>query len=110
MLRNRILSCFERAAIEVDPELRGAWLTIAIVGGGPTGVEYAGALMELIHGSLDRDFPDLDLRQVRVVLLEAFDHLLDGMPKKLSDYAQNRLTKMGVEVRLELSGDQTYPR
>jgi NADH dehydrogenase len=99
-LRNQILTCFERAACEEDPELRQAWLTFTIVGGGPTGVEFAGALMELIHGSLDRDFPHLDLRQVRVVLLEASGHLLEGMPEELSNYALRRLKKMEIEVRL----------
>jgi NADH dehydrogenase len=100
-LRNQILTCFERAACEDDPELRQAWLTFTIIGGGPTGVEFAGALMELIHGSLDKDFPGLDLRRVRVVLLEAVDHLLNGMPDALSDYTLKRLRKMGVEVRLK---------
>ena len=101
VLRNQILTCFERAACAEDADLRQSWLTFTIVGGGPTGVEFAGALMELIHGSLKRDFPDLDLSQVRVLLLEASDHLLEGMPKGLSDYAQRRLEKMGVEVRLK---------
>jgi NADH dehydrogenase len=101
MLRNQILTCFERAACEMDPALRRTWLTFTIVGGGPTGVEFAGALMELIHGSLDKDFPELDFSQVRVLLLEASDHLLDGMPKTLSDYAQMRLEKMGVDVHLK---------
>ena len=101
VIRNHILSTFERAASEVNAELRHEWLTFTIVGGGPTGVEFAGALMELIHGSLDRDFPDLDLRQVRVVLLEASEHLIDGMPRVLSEYTQTRLKKMGVEVHLK---------
>jgi NADH dehydrogenase len=100
-LRDHILTCFERAAGETDTRLRQAWLTFTIVGGGPTGVEFAGALMELLHGSLHRDFPDLDLSQVRIMLLEASDHLLDGMPKGLSDYAKKRLRKMEVDVRLK---------
>ncbi len=100
-LRNQILTSFERAACEVDPELRQAWLTFTIVGGGPTGVEFAGALVELIHGSLDRDFPHLDFRQVRIVMLEASDHLLVGMPEELSDYAQKRLDKLGIDVHLK---------
>lgn len=100
-LRNQILTCFEQAVHEMEPELRRTWLTFTIVGGGPTGVEFAGALMELIHGSLDRDFPELDFRQIRVLLVEASDQLLTGMPKTLGDYAQTRLEKMGVEVRLK---------
>lgn len=100
-LRNQILSSFEQAACEEDPHLRQAWLTFTIIGGGPTGVEFAGALMELIHGSLYRDFPHLDLTKVRVLLLEASDHLLEGMPRKLSDYAIKRLNKMGIDVHLK---------
>jgi len=101
VLRNHILTCFERTACEVDPEIRRRWLTFTIVGGGPTGVEFAGALMELMRGSLAKDFPNLDFSQVRILLLEASDHLLDGMPKVLSAYAQTRLGKMGVEVHLQ---------
>jgi NADH dehydrogenase len=99
-LRNHILTAFERAACEPEPEEQRKWLTFVIVGGGPTGVEFAGALMELIHGSLSKDYPRLDLSQARVLLLEAADHLLEGMPRPLSDYTVARLQKMGVEVQL----------
>jgi NADH:ubiquinone reductase (H+-translocating) len=99
-LRNQILRSFERAACEADPERRRGWLTFVIVGGGATGVEFAGALMELIDGSLQRDFPELDFTQVQVLLLEASDHLLQDLPTPLSDYAGTRLGKMGVQVRL----------
>jgi len=101
VLRNQILRCFERAACEVDSELQQSWLTFTIVGGGATGVEFAGALMELINGSLERDFPNLDFKQVKVLLLEASDRLLQGMPKQLSDYALARLQKMRVDARLK---------
>ena len=70
-LRNHILTCFERAACESNPQHCQEWLTFAIVGGGPTGVEFAGALAELIRGSLHRDYPKLDLAKTRVLLLEA---------------------------------------
>jgi NADH:ubiquinone reductase (H+-translocating) len=100
VLRNQILSCFEHASSEMDPARQKGWLTITVVGGGPTGIEFSGALMELIRGSLKRDFPDLDLSQLQVVLLEASDHLLAGMPRQLSDYAHKRLQKMGVDVHL----------
>ena len=99
-LRNQILRSFERAACEQDPEHRQGWLTFIIVGGGATGVEFAGALMELINGSLNRDFPELDFTQVQVLLLEASDGLLQGMPDPLSNYALSRLKKMGVRVHL----------
>lgn len=99
-LRNHILGCFERADREEDGGRRRELLTFAIVGGGPTGVEFAGALAELIRGSLRRDYPRLDFREVRVVLLEALDGLLRTMTAKLGEYAVRRLQKMGVEVHL----------
>jgi NADH dehydrogenase len=100
-LRNQILRSFERAACEKDPQRRQGWLTFIIVGGGATGVEFAGALMELINGALNRDFPELDFTQVQVLLVEASDRLLRDMPDPLSEYARTRLEKMGVRVRLK---------
>ncbi len=63
-LRNQIISCFEQAALESDPERRRAMLTFTVVGGGPTGVEYAGALAELVRAPLRKDFPELDMNDV----------------------------------------------
>lgn len=100
-LRNHILSCFERASDEPDPERRRALLTFVIVGAGPTGVEFAGALQELINGPLQRDFPRLDVGEVKVIMLEALDRVLPTMPKRLGRYALGRLRKMGVDVRLQ---------
>jgi NADH:ubiquinone reductase (H+-translocating) len=100
-LRNQILRSIERAACEADPERCQGWLTFIIVGGGATGVEFAGALMELINGSLHRDFPEVDFTHVQVLLLEASDRLLRDMPEPLSKYAQTRLKKMGVQVLLD---------
>lgn len=102
-LRNQIISCFEQAALESDPERRRAMLTFTVVGGGPTGVEYAGALAELVRAPLRKDFPELDMNEVRVVLLEAAPGVLGGFPERLRDYAKNRLGAMGVEVRLDAS-------
>jgi len=99
-LRNHILSAFERAAREPDPIRRRPMLTFTVVGGGPTGVEFAGALAELIARPLRRDFPTLDFREVRVVLLEAAEGLLPGLPDRLRAYAAARLRRLGVEVRL----------
>lgn len=98
-LRNHILTCFERAAYESDPVRCQEWLTFAIVGGGPTGVEFAGALAELIRGSLHRDYPRLELSKTRVLLLEAEENLLKGFPEGLGKYARRRLERMGVEVQ-----------
>jgi NADH dehydrogenase len=72
-----------------------------IVGGGPTGVEFAGALVELVRGPLLRDYPLLRRADVRVILVEAASHLLPGLPVELQDYAEQRLAGMGVEVRLD---------
>lgn len=114
-LRNHILRCFERATYTTDPEQRQQLLTIVVVGGGATGVELAGALAELIRGPLMRDYPMFDLREIRVVLLEAQEHLLPGMPKHLQAYALKRLGRMGVQVRLQamvsrVAGEAVYLR
>ena len=100
-LRHHILSRFESAAHEADPERRRALLTFAIVGGGPTGVEFAGALAELVYGPLRTDYPMLRQGDIRVVLVEMMDRLLGGMPEKLGAYALERLEHQGVEVLLE---------
>jgi NADH:ubiquinone reductase (H+-translocating) len=99
-LRNRILDSFERAAYESDSEARKRLLTFVIVGGGPTGVEFAGALSELVYGPLKRDYKTIDFNEVRIILVEAADSLLGTMLKRLRDYTKNRLQKMNVEVRL----------
>lgn len=99
VLRNHILTCFERAAHEPDVARLCTLLTFAIVGGGATGVEFAGALAELIHGPLVKDYPALNFREVRVVLLEAQACLLPGLPAPLQAYALQRLQRMGVNVR-----------
>ncbi len=98
-LRHHILSCFEAAVYERDRERRRALLTFAIVGGGPTGLEFAGALSELVRGPLRRDYPMLDPDEIRVLLLEALDRVLPGMSEKLGDYAHDKLGRLGVEVR-----------
>lgn len=99
-LRNQVLRCFEAAASEGDHERRRRLLTFVIVGGGPTGVEYAGALAELMYGPLRKDFPGLDFREVRLLQLEAADAILPGIPRDLEQYARERLRKMGIDVRL----------
>jgi NADH:ubiquinone reductase (H+-translocating) len=99
-LRNHILSVFEQADREDDPDRRRALMTFVIVGGGPTGVEFAGALEELIHHELSRDYPGLDMGERRILLLEAKDVLLPPVPKELQLYSKKRLEGMGVEVHL----------
>lgn len=100
-LRNHILRCFELAAQEPNAAERQRLLTFVVVGGGPTGVEYAGALAELIYGPLAKDYRELDVTEVSLVLVEMGGRLLAGMPEKLGRYAQARLRKMGVQVFLE---------
>lgn len=97
-VRRRILLAFERAERETDPERRRALLTFAIVGGGATGVELAGALREIAQRTLARDFRHFDPRETRVVLLDAGPRLLEGFPEELSRRARELLETRGVEV------------
>jgi NADH dehydrogenase len=99
-LRNHVLSCLERAAQTADPVERAKWLTFVIVGGGPTGVEYAGALAELLGMVLGQDFPELAAGSARVVLVEGADRLLGPFHRRLGAYAADALRDRGVEVRL----------
>jgi NADH dehydrogenase len=99
-LRNHILGCFERAMYEPDEERRTQMLTFTIVGGGPTGVEFAGALSELINGPMRKDFPALDFKLVRVIILEAGSSPLLAFPKELRDYALKHMMKMDIVVLL----------
>ncbi len=99
-LRNHVLRCFEAASREADEEARRPWLTFVIVGGGPTGVEYAGALNELIRLVLVKDYPELNVRKVHIVLVEARDQILPAFPKVLGDDAELRLRQRSIDVRL----------
>jgi NADH:ubiquinone reductase (H+-translocating) len=98
-LRHHILGRFE-AAVAREGEARRRALTFVVVGGGPTGVEYAGALSELVHGPLLRDFPTIESDEVCIELVEAGTTVLAGMPQALADYAQERLRRRKVRVRL----------
>ena len=109
-LRNRILGCFERAAQEKDSQMRRRLLTFVIVGGGATGIEFAGALAELIRGPLTKDFPALDCSEVRVELLEAQGSLLPDLPERLRAYALSRLRRIGVFVRLNATVSEVTSR
>jgi NADH:ubiquinone reductase (H+-translocating) len=107
-LRAHLLRQFELA--ENDPaEIERGALTVVVVGGGPTGVEMAGALHELFKHVLVHDFPDLDINQARVVLLEATDHLLAPFHPSSRQHALDTLNKRGVEVRLGQAMDRATP-
>ncbi len=95
-MRQRILAAFERA--ERDPSQAGRLLTFVVVGGGPTGVELAGALVEIAVHSLGEEFDAIDPSRARVVLVEGTPHLLPVYPETLSDSARRQLEGLGVEV------------
>jgi NADH dehydrogenase len=100
-IRARILSAFERAEAAADEGDRRTLLTFVVVGGGPTGVELAGAIAELARKVVVRDFRRIDPASARVVLVEAGPRLLPSMPPELSESARRQLMSLGVEVRLE---------
>jgi NADH dehydrogenase len=99
-IRRRVLLALERAELETDAARRAALLTFVIVGGGPTGVELAGAIVELVYQNLRGEFRRFDTRQARVLLIEAGPRLLPAFAPDLSAYALEALARLGVEVRL----------
>jgi len=98
LLRRRLLLAFERAEVETDSEKRNAWLSFAIVGGGPTGVELAGTLAEIARHTLKREFRHIDPASARVRLIEAGPRILSSFPESLSAKARKQLERLGVEV------------
>lgn len=97
-LRSMILENFEQALLTKDIEERNALMNFVIVGGGPTGVELAGALAEIKKGILPKDYPDLDIRQMQINLVQGSDRLLDAMCKRSSEKAEEFLEKLGVNI------------
>jgi NADH dehydrogenase len=100
-IRRRVLLAFERAEREPDPVRRHSYLTFVVVGGGPTGVEMAGAVAEIRRYALRRDFRHIDPAEATVLLLEGGRRLLPSYPPSLSDEAKHELRRLGVEVRTE---------
>lgn len=98
--RNHLLRMFELASREADPERRRALLTFVVVGGGPTGVETAGALAELILHVLAKDYPQMDLQEVRVLLIEATGTVMAAYPDELRKATMELLERKGVEIFL----------
>lgn len=98
-MRHRIFMAFEAAEKESDPVQRQAWLTFVIVGGGPTGVELAGAIAELATKTLKEDFRNIDTSEARILLLEGMDRILPPFAPELSQEAETSLTQLGVNVQ-----------
>jgi NADH:ubiquinone reductase (H+-translocating) len=98
-IRRRVLIAYERAERETDPDRQREWLTFVIVGGGPTGVELAGALAEISRHALARDFRAIDPTRARIILLEGGPRVLPPFPPELSESAARQLADLGVEVR-----------
>ena len=101
LIRRHTLLAFEEAEAASDPMLRQRLLTFVLIGAGPTGVEMAGALAELAHATLSRDFRNINPQTARIILVEAGPRVLAGFPEKLSAFAVHSLERMGVEVLLD---------
>jgi NADH dehydrogenase len=98
-LRNRIFGAFEEAERTSDPAARQEWLTFVVIGGGPTGVEISGQLAVLSRDAMRRDFRRIDLREARVILLDAGTRVVPGFSEKTSATAAKELARIGVTVR-----------
>ncbi len=100
VVRSRLLSAFEAAESEPDPDLRARWLTFVVVGAGPTGVEIAGQIAELARDTLRRDFRAIDPRTGQILLVEAGDRVLATFPPVLAEKAERSLRRLGVTLLL----------
>ncbi len=98
-IRSRLLSAYEHAERETDPDERRSWLNFVIVGGGPTGVELAGAIGEIANDTLRHDFRHIDPTQSQITLVEGEPRVLPGFPPDLSAKAEKQLIALGVRTR-----------
>ncbi len=101
LIRRRVLLAYENAERERDPAVQRQWLSFVIVGGGPTGVELAGALAEISRHTLEKDFRRIDPTRARVILVESASRVLPTYPPDLSESARRQLLKLGVEVHTD---------
>jgi len=108
-IRHRVFIAFEAAERETDPAKRAAWLTFVIIGGGPTGVELAGALAELTRATIKEDFRHINPAEATIVLLEGADRILPPYPPELSVKAQKMLENMGVKIQTNTFVTQVEP-
>jgi len=99
MIRNRILQAFERAEAEEDPKINDGLLTFVLVGGGPTGVEMAGAIAVLVRQTLRSEYRRIDPTTTRIVLVDSGGRVLSSFSPSLSEAAHKRLESLGVEIR-----------
>lgn len=102
LMRQKILYAFEAAERETDPATRRAWLTFVIVGGGPTGVELAGALGEIANDTLKNDFRSIRPEESRILILDGGSRVLSNFPEKLSEAAERALIRLGVRTRANM--------
>lgn len=109
-IRRRILLTFEKAELESDPAQQQALLTFVVVGAGPTGVEMAGAIADLAHKSIVRDFRRISPKSARIILVEAGPRILATFPESLARKAQTELEHLGVEVRTGEAVEQVTER
>jgi NADH dehydrogenase len=108
-IRRRLLLAFEQAERAASPEAQQALMTFVIVGGGPTGVELAGAVAELARKTLRKDFRAIRPEQARILLLEGMDRVLTTFPPKLSEKAERSLARLGVTVRTKTFVTDLHP-
>jgi NADH dehydrogenase len=101
-VRHKIYYAFEVAERKADPAERRGWLTFVVVGAGPTGVEMAGAIAEIAHHTLKRDFRSIDPAEAQIILMDGAPRVLPPFPEKLSRKAAQSLARLGVEVRTGL--------
>jgi NADH dehydrogenase len=99
-VRGRIFGAFEMAEVEADPERRAAWLTFAVIGAGPAGVELAGQIGELAHQSLQRNFRRIDPSHARILMFDGAPRILGAFDERLADRAGEELRRLGVEIEV----------
>ncbi|QDT66996.1 NAD(P)/FAD-dependent oxidoreductase [Calycomorphotria hydatis] len=100
-IRRRIFYAFEAAEREDDPDLRAAWMTFVVVGGGPTGVELVGAIADIATNTLRDNFRNINPEDARILLLEGGEHVLGHYPVELCENAEAKLRKLGAEVHVK---------